>query len=520
MSKFFSLLSKTIAPIFAPSSEQAPDDRIKESWEIVSQCALESDEWSLADVHNALIDLANDLKDSIGTDSEIDIFAFFAEQKIPTNLVSYGLSDNPAGFSDEVISFFMEFTKKPLISHLFDPYIVKSINSAIENLVPYKKERFNEFLHSLLNCISANISYIDSFIVNEGKSPLFEKIIDNSIHERDGQLLLSVIKMSRENVKLEQLLSKSSNIYKPITSFIQECVVTKTTEAGKHDLLNFINLSFVAMTENSFKCFFESFNDMIFKPLIENAESDVSLVNCIFLLASFQSESIIKPIVQYLEKKLVDFVTSADENVQYLAFRTCTLLLEHANPVISNKYNGRLTSNYMGLFSPDWYVRTTVSDIIPSVRVAVSKSFLSDNKIIWNIDSLMEKIVPIFKELIDLSDKVACSLLEFLSELGANKDPHVSYYVLSNECSGGIYDASSELALTITRRLGSRPGNIENIKLAYAKYESEETDGNEALDGEDAVFNRVVYTLEFFKELNTIVQVKNSFRMNETDEEE
>ena len=525
MSRLFSYISKNIVPIFAPPTEETPEAQIKKSWEIVSQIALENDENSLTDLHHALIDLSNNISDSINTESEISIFNVLAEQQIPSNLVSYGLSDNPEGFSDEVVFFFSQFTKEPLDQHLVSPIILHSINSLIENVVPHKTHEFNEFLKKIFNYLEKDTKAIDKYIIKEDKAPLFEKLIEFVFHERgeNGLILLSLLSLARYNEKLEKFLVKNNLLTTNIINFIQECTITKTIDTQMHEFIDYIDDSCAVMTNAIRDKVISSFKTSIIEQLLEKSSNDVCLSHTIYLLASFHSDTLIQPIISYIVNQLPSFIKSNDENTQYLAFRCCTLLLEVTNPVIGDEYEGRVTSNYMGLFNADWFVRTTIADILPSVRVSVSKSFLSNNTIEWNIKPLMDAIIPIYKELIDLSDKVICAMLEFLTELGANKNPNISFYVLSSQCEEGLYDASRELYLTISRRIGNRPGTIDHIRKAYSLFEKENNDDDnsnqEQYEDDDELFRHVIYVLEFFKELNTIEQVKNSFRMNETEEE-
>ena len=523
MSRFLSYISRNIVQILAPPTEATVEEQIKKSWEIVSQIALENDENSLTDLHHALIDLSNNIKDSIDTDSEITIFNVLAEQQIPSNLVSYAISDNPIGFSDEVIFFFTQFTKEPLVQHLVSPIIFNSLNLLIENVVPHKIHEFNEFLKQVFYYLETDLKAIDRYIIKLDHSPLFEKLIFFIFQEKgeNGLTLLSLLALARKHQGLENLLTKNEILFNSINSFVQESIITKTLDVQMHEFIDYIDESCEVMTDSIKSKFTESFKTAIVEKFLETASDNICLSHSIFLLASFNSVIILKPIIDHLIKSLPKCIKSNDENTQYLAFMCCTLMLEHTNPVISNKYQGRVTSNYMGLFNADWFVRTTVADILPHVRVSISKSFLSNHSIDWDITELMEAIIPIYKELIDLSDKVICSMLEFLSELGANKNPNISYYILSNECEGGLYDASRELYLTISRRIGRRPGTIDHIRKAYSLFEKENNnDGNEnqeQYEDEDELFRHVIYVLEFFKELNSIEQVKNSFRMNETD---
>ena len=524
MSRLFSYISKNIVPIFAPPSEETPEAQIKTSWEIVSQIALENNENSLADLHHALIDLSNNISDSIDTDSEISIFNVLAEQQIPSNLVSYALSDNPEGFSDEVVFFFSQFTKEPLNQHLTSPIILHSINSLIENVVPHKTHEFNEFLRKIYNYLEKDKKAIDKYIIKENKSPLFEKLLEFIFRERgeNGLLLLSLLSLARSNQALEKFLLKNNTLVTCINNFIQECTITKTVDTQMHEFIDYIDDSCAVMTDSIREKLVESFKTSIIEQLLQKSSSDVCLTHTIYLLASFHSTTIIKPIIDHIVEQLPAYIKSNNEITQYLAFRCCTLLLELTNPVIGSEFEGRVTSNYMGLFNADWFVRTTIADILPSIRVSVSKNYLSNNTIEWNIKPLMDAIIPIYKELIDLSDKVICSMLEFLTELGANKNPNISFYVLSSECEDGLYDASRELYLTISRRIGNRPGTIDHIRKAYSLFEKENKDedsNQEQYEDDDELFRHVIYVLEFFKELNTIEQVKNSFRMNETEEE-
>lgn len=509
MSGFFSSLAKKLTPILVEQTDAKPADEVKDIWETISQAMLAKDNNTIYDVRNSLVELKHQLVNSFGKESEGEILAFMEEQQVFSNLVTFSIDDIPNGLSDEIITFFYEFTKPPLLDYLTTPNVCNALNKLLENTQPHNKKVWNELLQQLFNYLISKQESIELY-VKDNKSALLLHYGKYSVQmiKTSPIRLLQLFSYCNSIPLMNSFYSTDETMIKMIIKVIVECCKSYTTDDVETSKLQLIDNCINIMTPEIANVFNKFFEESVLKPFLEDVEQEVALKNSIYLLINFSSTTVVKPVFNFLSTRLPKMII--DDQTSYLAFRCSTLLLTHVKPVLPAKYSGRLSSDFTNLLNANWFVNTDTTEILDVVRANVAKEELETHEIEWQIEEFLTNVKTVLTDLLDKDDKTFCALIEFITELASSSDVCVSFYTLSSECQDGFYPAIKELCLTVARRVGNRPATVEQLKAAYERIKA----NNFEDDSEGLLFRKIVLIIEFIKELNAIINVKNSFRVS------
>ncbi|EAY12150.1 hypothetical protein TVAG_003560 [Trichomonas vaginalis G3] len=494
-------------------------EKITSTWTSLCNQTLKNTQQNLINSHELIITLIAEIKEGIAS-GLINIVSQVLEQnKIPNNLVKFALANIPHGFVDEVSFFFTEISKIQEAQFLTQPFLIKPLNEFIENAQPINSEQFNRLIETLILHITIVPDDIQSFIESESSAPLIHQFTQLVVSKYQvmGDALLQILSSSNSIPNLLTFITTYSPLVATCVEFIRDCLDSKATDASKQQFLSSIDMSLSVAPQIYVDSFSKYFSDNLLRPCIIEEKTDKSLPNAIYILASFSSLQVIGNLIEYLVKNLPEFIKSTNTDVQYLALRASTIVLEHAFPELPQSPSEfKVSFDFMSLFNAEWFVQSDINKQLaearPRVSLALAKSqttYLNGKK--FNCSEIFNASLSILDNFVSNEIRVNCAVTELLITLASVWSNDATYLMLCAECPNGLFESTKKLGQFFKARIGGRQSVQQLISNAYEMEQQNKAPNDE----EELLFRNLVVALEFVKELHATAQSKNMINQSE-----
>lgn len=580
MSGFLQFLSR-IAPQNQPAQhnnmqqtqQQAhhqpkPSDRILSLWNAICTQTLNDKPESLNEIHQLLINMLKYIQQSFTNNFKNSIIETFSQHQIPKQLVTFGLANIPKGLINEVIYFFIFFTKTPFQELLPEPYIIGPLNTLIEKLPEENGNLSDKLINGLLQYISLNPDKIPLFLTSEETSPLIEQfsrlLMNESYHLDFGPILIRLFYSMNSIPGLMNYILTYSPLIQTILDICKGCIEKGIDNPNQNFLIECINCAVNVSPYDFQQVFAALFDEDIIKPLILHADAIQSLSLSIYVLCSFSSVPLlIEPVHNHILSNFELYMKSNLETIIFLTIRCITLMLETSTKIIflspeNQPETIKIFLGFMNLLRAEWFVKPEIVNQLANSQSRVSMMLSNKNndknsiikkredkdiKDFEKIDLILD-LRPIFKGFLNVLEekyldsnslRVNLALTEFFSGVAAIAHPDASFFALSEECQDGLVKSLSNICTIFLRRIGQKPGTIEAINEAYRVFNDKtksdkylnflmkrindidinNTKNNNQVFGnnyeQENMFLNLVIMIEFLKELQAIAQSKNIY---------
>lgn len=538
-------------------SSTSPSERILSLWNAICARTLTDTRESLNEIHQLLVTMLKTIEKSIGegfgVSTQNPTIETFSQHQIPKQLVTFGLANTPKGLIQEVIIFFIYFTKMPFCELLPESFIVDPLNTLIEKVPDGNNDYLFKLVNGLLQYITLNPDRISLFLISEESSPLIERfsnLLTNESYIPDlGHILIRLFSSMSSIAGLMNYILTYSPLVQTIIDICKECIENRIDNPNKNFFIECVNCAVNVSPYDFQQVFAALFDESITKPLVFRADAIQSLTLSIYILCSFSSVPIlIEPIFKHITSNFDLYMESNLETIIFLTIRCISLMLEISTKIIyfspeNQPESIKIYLGFMNLLRAEWFILPDISSQITNSQFKVSM-MLSDknndkNSIISKDDKdakdfqkidLVLDLRPIFPEFLLLlrekfidtnSLRVNLALTEFFSTIAAISNPEASFFALCEDCQDGLVKSLSSLCTLFLRRIGQRPGTTENIKAAYDTFDgTNKADNNLKLlmkrihgidnaNEQENLFLNLTIVIEFLKELQSIAQSKN-----------
>ena len=516
MSSFLSLLAKQITNVIAPPIE-ADGDEAAEIWQNICKCTLDNSSDSLLLLHSRIQDLIEVIKLSSTQGTSKSVIEILTLHQIPQKLVSFSEADIPNGFINEVIPFFAEFAYPPLSEYMHQPFIVEPLNKLLLSHANADQEKFNILIDSILEYLNQYPDYIDKFLINETTSPFLSELLQNlsDKYNEIGEFIFPLLAQTKFNKSLHSFLVNSSPLIQNLTGFVKGCIEKCSINPKKRQFLLFLDIALESAPPDFVASFYSIFEEQIFIPLVSKNQSiTASLRSSIYILTSFGCIHIIKPVIQYTQNNILQYLNNDDDKVKVLAIRCIALIMEYLLPKFEQPPSGKVKCfmDFLSLLPSDWFVKQDMKSNIENANSRVNFNFSGPKTVMessnWDISETLKKLLDLFNNFLDNSMRLNLALTDFFSMVAALPDQGASYFALSDDSDNGLVKALQTLCIVAKRRIGNKIENKDIIEQAYGSL----SDGQKDVNSD---FCNIVILIEFCKELNSIAQAKNLFHQRD-----
>ncbi|OHT08848.1 hypothetical protein TRFO_22514 [Tritrichomonas foetus] len=531
ITNFFSKLAQPQAPVHT-----SPQDILLSIWNQICSYTLVDSHESLIEIHNLINRFLKNMDSLLQKGFSAQVTETLSMHQIPKQLVSFAYGNIPKNLVNEVIQFFLMFTKLPFSTLLPEKFIIDPLNALLENPpYPNNDQLFYELVVSLMRHVAVNNDRICLFLTTKDTSPLLHQFSQYIVTNYGdlGDVLMQLIIDTKNSPNLLNFILTYSPLISTLIDICKDCIEKKIDAVESNEFLEYLNYA-IDFSPPDFQAAFSAlFDETVIKPMIVHTDVLESLTHSIYILCCFTSVHLIEPVYQFIISNLNNFLQSNFETIIFLAIRCVTLLFEISDLEFDEIIppNIKISLDFMQLINAEWFLRPNVNQQLlhSRARVSMNKSDLSfslnltkeptkseavgkRNSIKFDVKPVLPVFLKLLSNYVENSLRVNLALTEFFSLIASLSSNAASYFSLSEDCPDGLYRTLATLCTLVQRRIGNKPGTTQEIEQAYGKINSlsveEATLGLNELN-ESNIYCYVVLLLEFLKELHSTAQSKN-----------
>lgn len=502
---FFSKLSQKASPKRADPDGAA---KVEAIWRDICNNTLQNAPDALARIHKLILSLVKVIGGALKSNYVAPVADALMRHQIPKRLVEFAQADVPHNLINEVIAFFTYFATPPFCTLLPQPFIIEPMNILIENNQAADVGVYQRLIETLLHHVTEVPEHLKLFFVSETSSPLvhqFSQLIVTRYGEM-GDVLLQLLVTAKSIDGMLRYIITFSPLISTLIDLIMDSVRQKNSDPTLLRFLEFVNLAIEHGPDEFVVAFEAVFDESIVKPMVLQAPKVDALKNSVYLLSLFSCERLIGNIVEFVVENLQDDLKSDDEDVLFLTIRLIALMTEKFEvklPLAPETV--KISLDFMGMIASEWFVRSEINEELAKARAQVSMS-LSDipkETPIFDLTMLLPVLLEKLSSFVSNSLKVNVALCDLFASIAALWGSEATYFALSEQCEDGLYKTLSQVCVVVERRVGHKPGTVQEIEGAYQRF------GSEIESEEQTLLANVVILLEFLKELHAIAQSKN-----------
>lgn len=474
-------------------------DELNQKWQILTENISEFDYLTYR-IRNSFNDMLRCIDSAIDTGEESDVLNFLKEQQIPSNLVTYAISNEPKGLDNEVVYFFSHFINQSYDKYYNNSIIIDAINLLVENLEPDQCSSYNKFVINLTEYLIKHQETLENFI-KDSNSPLLFSYFGAFVEFYNE--CVPFMAFASSNSSINELLSNNPKFFLPLIEEVGRCIDAK--EQKKNEFFHSINLSLRVMSESILKSFMKIFHSEILYMKIYSERNNIKMLqNAIYFLIHFDFKNIISNFANRIIYKIDEMLKTDDETILFYALRFSALLLQTCQPCFNEMpINGKIVNSFNCCLPSDYYIKSDVDKQTISVRIASNDLIEYITLEFWHFNYIISSAFDLFANFLDLSERVCVALCELAFELAIQPSKDCAYYTLSSECKNGLYDIIRSACLGIQRRIGNKPLKQKKLDEQYKNIDFECSN-----DVESQMYRKVIIMLEFLLEMDFVAQTK------------